>query len=134
MDISELVDNFKLLEDWEDKYSYLISLGNILPTMDNILKTEDTKVKGCISQVWLVLGLDKTQKINFLADSDAKIVRGLVAVLFIIFNGKSINEVKNLDIDDIFKKIGLEEHLSPNRRNGFFSMLKRINNFIEEYN
>ena len=131
MDINELVDNFELLEDWEDKYSYLISLGELLPPMADILKTDDTRVKGCTSQVWLVLGRDDEGKINFLADSDAKIVRGLVAVLFVIFNGQSAAAAKNINVEDIFKKIGLEQHLSPNRRNGFFSMLGRINSFIE---
>ena len=130
MDIKELVDNFELLEDWEDKYAYLISLGDNLPPMEDCLKTEESMVNGCLSQVWLILSKDSDGKIILTADSDAKIVRGLVAILSIVFNGKTIEEARSINIEDVFKEIGLDEHLSPNRRNGFFSMLERLNAFI----
>ena len=131
MDIDELVDNFSLLEDWEDKYAYLISLGDVLPKMDDALKTEEVRIKGCLSKVWMILGKDDEDRISLLADSDAQIVKGLVAVIFIIINGKKTEELKSINIEEVFSKIGLDQHLTPNRRNGFFAMLERIRKFIE---
>ena len=125
MDIEELVDNFGLLDDWEDKYRYLIELGEKLPPLDDRFKTDDWKVRGCVSQVWLVPEI-RDGRISFLADSDALIVRGLLAVILIIFAHKSAPEIKEIAVADIFAKLGLEEHLTPNRRNGLFSMVEKI--------
>src|ERR1700757_726085 len=93
MNIEEIVDNFSLLDDWEDRYRYLIDLGGRLPPMDEALKTEETRVRGCMSQVWIVMGWDKNHKLSMIADSDAQIVKGLIAVLFAIFQGKSAEEI-----------------------------------------
>lgn len=129
MNIDELVDNFGFLEDWEDRYAYLIDLGGDLPPMDDALKTEQSKVKGCMSQVWMILGWDADGRLTFLADSDAQIVRGLIAVLRVLFQGRSAAEIADIDVEQTFKRLGLDQHLSPNRRNGFFSMVERVKAF-----
>lgn len=129
MNIEELVDNFGFLEDWEDRYAYLIDLGGQLPPMEDSLKTDQSKVRGCMSQVWMVLGWNTAGQLTFLADSDAQIVRGLIAVLRVIFEGKTAEEIRAVDIDATFRRLGMDQHLSPNRRNGFFSMVERVKAF-----
>lgn len=121
----ELSDNFSFLIDWEDKYRYLIELGDALPPFPEEDKTDDHKVDGCQSQVWMMA--EKTGDIyTFHATSDAHIVRGLIAVLLTLINGKTATEILTLDIPSIFRELGLEDHLSPTRRNGFFAMTERI--------
>jgi len=132
MNIEEIIDNFALFEDWEDKYRYLISLGDHLPLMPDALKTEKTKVRGCMSQVWMALEWNEKGELSFQADSDALIVRGEVAILYIVFRGKTAEEIKKTDIGGIFRKLGLDQHLSPNRRNGFFAMVERIRSFTAQ--
>lgn len=129
MTIDELVDNFALFEDWEDRYRYLIDLGAKLPPMDEALKTDHVKVRGCMSQVWMVPGWDAQGRLTLLADSDAQIVRGLIAVLFVIFIGRTAAEIRATDVEGIFAKLGLDSHLSPNRRSGFFSMVEAVKSF-----
>ena len=129
MDINELSENFELLDNWEDKYRYLIDLGEKLPPFDEKYRTEDWKVSGCQSQVWLVpafSGNGADARINFSGDSDAAIVRGLIAVVLTIFNGKSRQEILSLDVASLFGRLGLEEHLSPSRRNGLGAMVDKI--------
>jgi cysteine desulfuration protein SufE len=120
-----LIDDFALFSDWEERYAYLIDLGKQLPPMDAALKTPATLVPGCTSKVWMVTE-EKDGKMYFLADSDAHIVRGLIAVLLKIYQGRSPEEIKEIDIKDIFAQLGLESHLSPSRRNGFFAMVGKI--------
>jgi cysteine desulfuration protein SufE len=132
MNIDEIVDNFSLFEDWEDRYRYLIDLGGRLPLMDASLKTEETRVRGCMSQVWMVMGWDEAHRLSLLADSDAQIVKGLIAVLYAIFQGKTEEEIAAIDIDAIFGRLGLDQHLSPNRRNGFYAMVERIRSFTAQ--
>lgn len=129
MSIEELADNFAALDDWEDRYKYLIDLGNSLPAMDESLKTEATRVRGCMSQVWLVLGWDREGKLTLVADSDAQIVKGLIAVLVAMFAGATAGEAASLDVEKTFQRLGLDQHLSPNRRNGFFSMVEAVRAF-----
>lgn len=131
MTINELVDNFDLFEDWEERYHYLIDLGRRFPVMNEAFKTPANKVSGCISDVWLNLYWEKG-RLTIEADSNAEIVKGLIAVLLVIFNGKSAEEIAAIDIDLIFKKLGFDEHLFPNRRNGFYSMVERIRLFINQ--
>jgi cysteine desulfuration protein SufE len=133
MNIEEIIENFSLFDDWEDRYRYLIDLGGRLPPMDEALKTEETRVRGCMSQVWMVMGWDKNHKLTLLADSDAQIVKGLITVLFAIFQGKSAEEIAGADIDQIFGRLGLNQHLSPNRRNGFYAMVERVRTFTAEH-
>jgi cysteine desulfuration protein SufE len=129
MTIEEIVDNFSLMDDWEDRYRYLIDLGGRLPPMDEVLKTEESRVRGCMSQVWMVLGWDQNHRLTLLADSDAQIVKGLIAVLRAIFHDKTAEEISTIDIDKIFGGLGLNQHLSPNRRNGFYAMVERVRAF-----
>lgn len=129
MDIDELTENFNAFDDWEDRYKYLIDLGNTLPPMEDALKTEQSKVRGCMSQVWMVKGWNKEGKLTLLADSDAQLVKGLIAVLFAIFEGKTQTEISRIDVEKTFAQLGLDQHLSPNRRNGFFSMVEAVKAF-----
>jgi cysteine desulfuration protein SufE len=124
--LEELIENFALLNDWEERYRYLIDLGKALPPMDEALKTEETFVKGCTSQVWLVSVRAEDGTYVFIGDSDAHIVRGLIAVLFSAYQGKTPDEIAAVDIEAAFGEMGLNQHLSPNRRNGFFAMVERI--------
>ena len=124
--VSELIENFSFFDDWEDRYAYLIDLGDKLPEMDGALKSDINYVRGCTSKVWMVGHFDDDGKLNMLADSDAKIVRGLVAILLSAYIGKSKVEIKATGINDIFAQLGLEGHLSPSRRNGFYAMVERI--------
>ena len=125
----ELIDNFSLFTDWEEKYQYLIELGQSLPPMPEEEKTEANKVQGCQSQVWIT-AKQEGDKFFFIADSDAFIVRGLEAVLLSLINGQSATFIRDLDIERIFKELGLEDHLSPTRRNGFFSMVERVRSLV----
>ena len=133
MSIDELAENFAALDDWEDRYKYLIDLGNGLPAMDESLKTEGSKVRGCMSQVWLVLGRDGEGRLTLAADSDAQIVKGLIAVLVAMFAGRTPDEAANLDVEKTFQRLGLDQHLSPNRRNGFFSMVEAVRAFTSRH-
>lgn len=121
----ELLENFSYLTDWEDKYRYLIELGEEMPLFPESEKTDQNKVIGCQSQVWIVYS-KQGNKYEFKATSDAIIVRGLEAILLTFVNGKTADEIQALDLEGIFKKLGLEENLSPTRRNGFISMIGRI--------
>jgi cysteine desulfuration protein SufE len=121
----ELVEDFALFDDWEERYRYLIDLGRALPPMDEALKVENNLVRGCTSRVWLYSWIED-ERFHFVADSDAHIVRGLVAILDKVFQGVALSEIAKIDIDGAFEEIGLNQHLSPNRRSGFFSMVERI--------
>lgn len=127
--IDELAENFELLGDWEERYAYIIDLGRKLPPLPEALKTAQTKVDGCISQVWLVPSINRDvtpPKLSFQADSDAQIVKGLVAILIELCSDRTAEEIAAVDIDEAFRRCQLEEHLSPNRRNGFFAMVGKI--------
>lgn len=125
MDIDELKENFSLFDEWEDRYRYLIDLGRALPPLDEARKTDLYKVEGCMSQVWLVPETEGG-RLTFRADSDSAIVKGLIAVLLVLFSGRTPQEILAVDIDGVFGELELEAHISPNRRNGFFSMVDTI--------
>tara|TARA_R110002072_G_scaffold89040_5_gene199546 strand:- start:1061 stop:1465 length:405 start_codon:yes stop_codon:yes gene_type:complete len=125
--IDDVVENFSLFDDWEERYRYLIDLGRALPHMDSALKTDESLVRGCTSRVWLVPEISN-DVLHFQADSDAHIVRGLVAILVAAYQGKTLSEIGTIDIDAAFKEIGLDTHLSANRRSGFFAMVEKIQN------
>ena len=133
--IEELIENFEFLDDWEDRYRYIIEMGRKLTPMDDALKTETSRVQGCTSQVWLVCNVDESKpvRLSFTADSDAHIVRGLVAILLMIFSNRTAQEIKALDIKDILTRLEFEQHLSPNRANGLFAMVKRIQATADSY-
>ena len=128
--LQEMVENFSLFSDWEERYRYMIDLGRTLPDMNNALKTDENMVQGCTSRVWMVADV-KNGLFHFQADSDAHIVRGLIALLMVAYQDKPVKELRNVDIDGTFKKIGLDQNLSPNRRSGFFAMVERIKTLAE---
>ena len=125
MTTEELIENFSYLTDWEDKYRYLIELGEQMEVLPESECIDEYKVLGCQSQVW-IKGEEKNNRYYFKANSDAIIVRGLEAVLLMLVNGRTADEIHDLNLSEIFKKLGLEENLSPTRRNGFASMIERI--------
>lgn len=129
-EIDELSENFALFDDWEERYRYLIDLGRALPEMNEVLKVEANIVKGCTSRVWMHSEV-KDQHLYFKADSDAHIVRGLIGILHKAYNGIALSDIKALNIRDYFEKIGLEQNLSPNRRNGFYAMVERLESFAD---
>ena len=126
MTLEELAENFSNLDDWEDKYAMVIDLGRKLPPLATEDRNEHTRVRGCQSQVWLVEDVDANGRIHLRGDSDALIVRGLVAVMLLIFSGKTAAEIRSIDAQKILDGLGLRAHLSPQRANGLFSMVERI--------
>lgn len=123
----ELLENFSFLGDWEERYGYLLELGKRLPAFPEAEKNDTNIVRGCTSQVWMIAqSPPDNDSIAFLADSDAHIVRGLIGILYAVYNGQKKSVVRDLDIEAFFAQLGLAEHLSPNRRNGFFSMVERL--------
>ena len=130
MSIDEIIDNFSLLEEWDDRYRYLIELGRTLPLLPDRERSDANKVQGCASQVWLSTRVRPDRAgspiLEFLGDSDAHIVRGLIAILFAIFSGRQARDIITTDAGAIFERLGLREHLTPQRSNGFRSMVERI--------
>ena len=129
-DIEEIIDNFSVLDDWDDRYRYLIELGRELPPLAESAHNDANKVQGCASQVWLDTDVRPNGAdgpvLTFAGDSDAHIVRGLIAILFAIFSGKTANDILAIDALALFEKMGLREHLTPQRSNGFRAMVERI--------
>ena len=131
MTLAQLQSDFELLDDWEDRYRYIIELGRTLEPLPDALRTEATKVRGCTSQVWLASRTQPAENgsgpiLTFQGDSDAHIVRGLVAILFSLYNGKPAREILAIEPETVFAALGLKEHLSPQRSNGLASMVERI--------
>lgn len=126
--LSEILDNCAFLDDWQDRMSYVIELGRKLPAMPDEDRTADNKVQGCASQVWLVTRADGSADpvMTFEGESDAHIVRGLVAIVLSIFSGKHASEIAGIDALDLFGRMGLIEYLTAQRANGLRSMVKRI--------
>lgn len=125
MDAEELLENFELFDTWEDRYRYLIDLGKTLDPMPEEHKTAENKVHGCLSQVWLVKNSSE-ESLSFLADSDSAIVRGLIAIVMVLFNGQPKERAANIDAVAIFDQIGFGSHISMNRRNGFAAMVQKV--------
>ncbi len=128
MDTEELIETFEFLGDWEERYRYLIELGRRLPPMPEAEHTDANKVRGCMSQVWLAHDLagGPEPRMDLRGDSDAHIVKGLIALLFQLVSGKSPQQILDTDISGIFERLGLDSHISMNRRNGFYAMVERI--------
>ncbi|MGI9353663.1 MAG: SufE family protein [Rhizobiaceae bacterium] len=129
--IEEIVENFSFLDDWEDRYGYLIELGRALKPLSDEEMNDTNKVRGCVSQVWLV-NEKENGKVLFRGASDAHIVSGLVAIALSIFSGKEPADILNTDEQAVFRKIGLEEHLTPQRSNGLKSMVQAIKKMAAE--
>jgi cysteine desulfuration protein SufE len=128
--IDDIIDNFALLDDWDDRYRYVIELGRTLVPLPEDLRNDANKVQGCASQVWLGTAIRPEgaagPSLSFVGDSDAHIVRGLIAILFALYSGKPAREILDTDAAALFEKLGLREHLTPQRSNGFRSMVERI--------
>jgi cysteine desulfuration protein SufE len=127
--LEQIIDDFAFLDDWEDRYRYVIELGKALPELAEEKRTPESKVQGCASQVWLVSHEEDGSAdpvLTFEGDSDAHIVRGLVAIVLAVYSGKHASEIVGTDAIEIFNRIGLVEHLSSQRANGLRSMVKRI--------
>ena len=127
MSLETLMDDFAVFDDWEERYRYIIELGNGLAPLSDAEHSDANKVPGCVSQVWLVNERDE-DKLSFRGDSDAHIVRGLVAILLDLYKDKSVSEIVEYDAEGAFQKLGLGEHLTPQRSNGFYAMVQRIRN------
>lgn len=121
-------DDFALLDEWEDRYRYVIDLGEAMPPFPEDARNEAHKVPGCVSQVWLLSERDDGQDpvIRFRGDSDAHIVRGLVAIVIALFSGRRASEIAHIDAEAALRELGLVEHLSPQRANGLRSMIARM--------
>ncbi len=127
--IEDLISDFELLDNWEDRYRHVIELGRALPAMDEAFKTAATKVSGCASQVWIrTTAFDGPlgRRLHMLGDSDALIVKGLIAVVFIMFEPLTAAEIVSYDALKQFGRLGLKDHLTPQRSNGLASMVARI--------
>lgn len=130
--IDKIIKEFNDLNNWEDKYSHIIKRGKNLPEMAEALKTEDNKVKGCQSQVWMSAALNEDHSLTFFAESDALIVNGIVSLLLEVYSGEKPEDII-AHKPEFIKAIGLDEHLSPSRTNGLFSMIKQIKYYATAY-
>lgn len=126
--LEAISDDFSYLEDWEDRYRYVIDLGRDLPEFPDAERVSANKVQGCVSQVWLktTIASGANPTMTFAGDSDAHIVRGLVAIMLALYSGKRASEIISTDAEETFKLLGLDEHLTPQRANGLRSMVARI--------
>jgi len=127
-DIDTIRDNFAFLDDWQERYRYIIELGNDLPAYPEEARDDQHKVRGCVSQVWLntTIGDGPDPEMVFLGDSDAHIVRGLVAIMLALFSGQHASQIMKIDAEETLRSLGLNEHLTPQRANGLRSMIQRI--------
>ncbi len=135
MTIDEIRDNFALLDDWDDRYRYVIELGRTLDPMPEAEHCAANKVQGCVSQVWLSKQIDRSggePSLNYLGDSDAHIVRGLVAILLTLYSGRTPQQILASDALAIFDEFGFREHLTPQRSNGLRAMVERIRSDARE--
>lgn len=128
---NEIIDEFAMFEDWEERYQYMIDLGKDLPLIDEKYKTEDNIIKGCQSKVWVHANM-VDDKVNFTADSDAIITKGIIAILIRVFSNQHPTAIIEANTDFI-DKIGLKEHLSPTRANGLVSMIKQLKLYAIAY-
>jgi cysteine desulfuration protein SufE len=123
---NDIAENLGFLDDWEDRYRYIIELGQALPSLEPEERNAENKVHGCVSQVWLVTEEDDDHNLVFRGESDAMIVRGLVAILVAIYSGRPAAEIAETDAIAIFDELGLREHLTTQRSNGLVAMVNRI--------
>jgi cysteine desulfuration protein SufE len=129
MSIDEILENFSVLDEWDDRYRYVIELGRGLPPLPEAARNDANKVQGCASQVWLSTRVEPNGAgpvLEFIGDSDAHIVRGLIAILLALFSGKPARDILSTDALAVFDGLGLREHLTPQRSNGLRSMVERI--------
>ncbi len=128
MTVDELVARFDYFDDWDDRYRYIIDLGRKLNPLDDAAKTDENKVRGCISQVWLTCRTED-ERLRFEADSDSTIVKGLIAIVLMLHDDRAPAEILTLDVSDLFDRLGLGSHVTVNRRNGFYAMLGKLREY-----
>lgn len=128
MTIDDLISNFNMIDDWNDKYSYLIELSREITPFPSEERIEENRIYGCSASVWWKYKIDENSKYSFLFDSDALIVKGLLYILMVIFNQKNISEIQNINVFELFNKMGLSEHLSNQRQVGISSVIAKIQN------
>ena len=130
MTLDDIVGNFEMLDDWDDRYRYLIELGRELEPLSEAAHNDANKVRGCASQVWVetsvVGGPDGVLRLSLRGDSDAHIVRGLITLVFALYSGKAASEIIETDAQPVFDRLGLSQHLTPQRSNGVRAMVNRI--------
>lgn len=126
--LDQIIETFDLFDDWEGRFQYVIDLGKTVPEMSESLKIPQNEVKGCTAKVWMIHEI-RDGVFRFQADSNAQIVKGLIGILMSIYQDKTVEEIRSIDVEKIFSQLGLEQNLSPNRRNGFFSMVEKIRAF-----
>lgn len=133
--VEELLDDFEFLDNWEDRYRYIIELGDELDEMPDELKTEINRVRGCVSNVWLFPRLcdNDPSQLGFFADSDSQIVRGLVSIVLLLCFGKTARNILDLDFENVFQSLDLQSHLSRSRSNGLTAMIARIRNMAQAH-
>jgi cysteine desulfuration protein SufE len=124
--LDQIREDFAVLDDWEDRYRYVIELGRGLPPLDEALRRPDNKVRGCASQVWIDSALRADGALHFVGDSDALIVKGLIAIAFAMLSDRKPREILETDLAGVLDELGLREHLTPQRSNGFASMITRM--------
>ena len=122
----ELIEEFDLFDDWEEKYRFIIELGDGLPAFDSDARIESNRVQGCVSNVWLLPHEGDDGLIYFTADSDSQLGKGLIAIVIMLFSGKSAEDILQFDISDLFERVELTQHISRSRSNGLNSMIQRI--------
>lgn len=133
-EFEEIVETFEFLDDWEDRYRHVIDLGKSLPNMDDSLKSALTKVDGCVSQVWIaptISGEGADRRLSFIGDSDAMIVKGLIAVLRALLSGETTGAIVAVDVTEELRRLGLDQHLSAQRSNGLKAMVARLKSLAE---
>ncbi|MFC5067761.1 SufE family protein [Flaviflagellibacter deserti] len=134
MTIDDIIESFALIDDWEERYRYLIELGRDLPPFPEEARIPENKVEGCASQVWLDIHTDRSNGapvLNFVGDSDAHLVKGLIAIMLALYSGQTAVKIRRTDALDVLDRLGLREHLTPQRSNGLRSMVARINSEAE---
>lgn len=127
-DLNDIDEIFKLFDDWEQRYQYLVELGEQIPLMPDELKTDENKVNGCMSQVWVHAYSSQRhpQQIHFYGDSDTGVIKGVLALLIQLVEARSDAEIQKLDMDEIFERLNLAEHLSPNRHIGIYAIFEKM--------
>ncbi len=128
MNLDEVVEIFDILGDWEQRYQYLVELGEKLPPMPEEYKTEENKVKGCMSQVWVKAyrDADDPSRIHFHGDCDTSIIKGVLALVIAILDGRTLEEIEQMDLDEFFHRLKLAENLSPNRHFGIYALVEKM--------
>lgn len=122
----EVIENFELLDDWDARYAYLVELGEALPDLDDAYRTEANRVQGCMSRVWVcpVPDPDDPGRLNYVGDCDTAVIKGVLALMIGLMSGRTRQEIEALDLDDLFDRLKLAEHLSPNRHFGIYSLVE----------